>query len=152
MYSTLSPSVHPCSFPEGRLVASFRLFWYDIKQAYLLIKRQQAPSFSFLACLIFLFLFIGVGLQGIGRYYGGASCTSIGMSIASVLSSPKVYSIERPSLESDKEKNEEVGEPYRYSVMNTMWIRSKAPHSKSQGGGTIPSAPRPSTLINSESP
>lgn len=90
-------------------------------------------------------------MQGIGRYYGGASCTSIGMSIASVLSSPKIYSIERPSLESDKEKNEEVGEPYRYSVMNTMWIRSKAPHSKSQGGGTIPSAPRPSTLINSES-
>ena len=76
---------------------------------------------------------------------------SIGMSVASVLSSPKVYSIERPSLESEQ-RNEEVGEPYRYSVMNTMWIRSKAPHSKPQGGGTIPSAPRPSTSINPESP
>jgi len=44
------------------------------------------------------------------------------------------------------------GEPYRYSVIHTMWIRSKAPHSKPQGGGTIPSAPRPrpSTEINPE--
>ena len=57
------------------------------------------------------------------------------MSVASVLSSPKVYCIERQSLESEQQ-NEEVGEPYRYSVMNTMWIRSKAPNSKYSVRGT----------------
>lgn len=67
---------------------------------------------------------------------------SIGISLASVLSSPKVYCIERPSLESEQWKEEE---PYRYSVMNTMWIRSKAPNSKYSVRGA--ELPFPGTIL-----
>lgn len=69
-------------------------------------KSKLLISFS---CILFL-----------GKHTSHIICclASIGMSVASVLSSPKVYCIERPSLESEQQ-NEEVGEPYRYSVMNT---------------------------------
>lgn len=95
-------------------------------------KSKLLISFS---CILFL-----------GKHTSHIICclASIGMSVASVLSSPKVYCIERPSLESEQ-RNEEVGEPYRYSVMNTMWIRSKAPNSKYSVRGT--ELPFPGTIL-----